>query len=70
MEEIQILLEFLRCHLISTLKLTVLAGFFLNGVVGQMDVLVATVFQGKFEAGGAKVATWIEIGGYHGCGSH
>lgn len=45
MEEIQILLEILKCNLVSTLKLAVLAGLLLNGVICQMDVLVAAIFQ-------------------------
>lgn len=44
MEEIQIFLEIFKCNLISILKLAVLAGFLLNGVVGQMDILITTVF--------------------------
>jgi hypothetical protein len=43
MEEIQILLELFKADFISNLVLAVLVSFFLNGIVGQMNVLVGAV---------------------------
>lgn len=48
MEEIQIFLELFKADFISNLVLAVLVSFFLNGIVGQMNVLVGAVLHRKF----------------------
>lgn len=44
MEQVQVFLELVVTDFIAVLKFTVLGGFLLDGVVGEVDVLVAAVF--------------------------
>lgn len=49
-EHVQVLLKFFKSHLIATFKFTVLAGFLLDGVVGEVDVLIGAVLHAELEA--------------------
>ena len=62
LEHIQIFLQLFESYLIAVFKLTVLCGFLLDGVVGQMNELVRTVFCGKFKTRGSYIADRVEVG--------
>lgn len=70
MEQVQVFLELVVTDFIAVLEFTVLGGFLLDGVVGEVDVLVAAVFYWKFVAGGADVAEGVEVGSDQGGGCH
>lgn len=48
-------------HLIEVLKLAILLPLLLDGIVGQVHVLVLEVFEGVFFAGGAHVALFVPV---------
>jgi hypothetical protein len=60
-EEIQIFLKTLESDFIAALKFAVLARLFLNGIVSEMNVLVAEIFERKLKAGCSHVSSGIEI---------
>lgn len=55
-------MEGLEGDLVAVLILAVLCCFLLDCVVGEVDVLVAAVFEAELEAGRPDVASWVEIG--------
>ena len=60
MIRINYLLKLIEVKLVAILKATISLGISLNGVVGQMDVLVFTVVESIFEAAGSKIAFFVE----------
>lgn len=62
MKILQILLESGKGDLVAALILAVLCGFFLDGIVGEVDVLVAAVAKGELIAGCTNVSLGVEVG--------
>lgn len=61
-------MECLESNFVAVLEFAILAGFLLNGIVGEMDVFVGAVLEAKLEAGCAHVACGIEVCGNKGSG--
>jgi hypothetical protein len=55
-------LKFFKSYLIAAFEFTVLAGFLLDGVVGQMDVLIGAVLHAELETGSSYISCWVEVG--------